>query len=155
VFRFFGPYRILAKIGQVAYRLELPPSAAVHPVFHVSQLKASAENQVVTSSLPNALVEFQVPAKILQRRWSLGSHPVEWSQMPLHWQHGSPSTNFVAAFLEHLPRDRQVPKEEGMSAAWITRCLLHQVGTPRRTSKTIRPSRFQPGPRGSGSPTCR
>jgi hypothetical protein len=86
-FRSFGPYYILAKIGLVAYWLELPPPVAVHPVFHISQFKASAGNQVVTSSLPNALVEFQVPAKILQHRWSSGSHPVEqvlvqWSQMP-------------------------------------------------------------------------
>jgi hypothetical protein len=64
-FRFFGPYRVLARIGHVAYRLELPPSAAVHPVFHVSQLKASAGDQVVSSSLPTDLVEFQVPAQVL------------------------------------------------------------------------------------------
>ena len=38
--RYIGPFRILAKLGSVAYRLELPPSLAdVHDVFHVSQLK--------------------------------------------------------------------------------------------------------------------
>ena len=35
-FKFFGPYRILARVGAVAYRLELPVSSSVHPVFHVS-----------------------------------------------------------------------------------------------------------------------
>ncbi|XP_070008557.1 uncharacterized protein [Nicotiana sylvestris] len=38
--RFIGPYRILRRIGHVAYELELLQElAAVHPVFHVSLLK--------------------------------------------------------------------------------------------------------------------
>ena len=38
--RYVGPYRIVERVGQVTYRLELPPDmAAIHNVFHVSMLK--------------------------------------------------------------------------------------------------------------------
>ena len=38
--RFIGPFRILRRVGAVAYQLELPQDlSGVHDVFHVSQLR--------------------------------------------------------------------------------------------------------------------
>ncbi|XP_070046920.1 uncharacterized protein [Nicotiana tomentosiformis] len=38
--RYVGPYRIIQRICEVAYKLELPPQISlVHPEFHVSMLK--------------------------------------------------------------------------------------------------------------------
>ncbi|WMV24924.1 hypothetical protein MTR67_018309 [Solanum verrucosum] len=38
--RFVGPYKILRRVGKVAYEVALPNElAVVHPLFHVSMLK--------------------------------------------------------------------------------------------------------------------
>ena len=50
--RFIGPYEVIEKVGQVAYRLALPPDLEkIHNVFHVSMLRRyrSDPSHVVSS----------------------------------------------------------------------------------------------------------
>ncbi|KAD2805096.1 hypothetical protein E3N88_38473 [Mikania micrantha] len=58
---FVGPFKILERIGSVAYRLELPPELSnIHDVFHVSNLKKCLADE----SLIVPLEEIQIDEKL-------------------------------------------------------------------------------------------
>jgi transposase InsO family protein len=89
-FRYFGPYKVLAKIGTVAYTLDLPASAAIHPTFHVSQLKRALPPMAqVTPELPDSTLHSQFPVAVLQRRVvtrglrAISQGLIRWSSLPL------------------------------------------------------------------------
>ncbi|WVZ57559.1 hypothetical protein U9M48_007931 [Paspalum notatum var. saurae] len=90
--RYVGPFKISEKCGPVAYRLELPPRlAAVHDIFHVSQLKKCLrvpEEEIDTSQVqiePDLTYEAR-PVKVLDRkqrstrRSTVTMYKVQWSE---------------------------------------------------------------------------
>ena len=60
--RYVGPYPVIQRIGELAYKLQLPEElTGVHPVFHVSQMKPMAPDTQVTPSVPDDLDSPRVP----------------------------------------------------------------------------------------------
>ncbi|TYK16772.1 Transposon Ty3-G Gag-Pol polyprotein [Cucumis melo var. makuwa] len=70
--KYFGPYKILERIGPVAYKLELPEGTLIHPIFHVSQLKKLVgehiDVQPTVQQLDENLVWTTHPAEALDYR---------------------------------------------------------------------------------------
>ena len=70
--RFYGPYKIIRKVGEVAYELDFPANNKFHNVFHMSCLKKAVGKQIVASEeLPPLDDECHlvlVPEKVLMGR---------------------------------------------------------------------------------------
>ncbi|XP_049343827.1 uncharacterized protein LOC125808122 [Solanum verrucosum] len=72
--RYIGPYKIIRRIGQVAYQLELPQElSAVHLVFHVSMLRKCVSDLSYITLIEDVqvtgdLTYEEVPIAILDRQ---------------------------------------------------------------------------------------
>ena len=67
-----GPFRIIKKINDVAFKLELPPTLKIHPVFHVNLLEPVVtdnfpDRTTATPTLPEILPEELPPESSIVR----------------------------------------------------------------------------------------
>lgn len=69
--KYFGLYKVIKRVGQAAYKLELPTESLIHPTFHVSQLKSFVPDHTpMFTELPKQLqmdVTDVAPEAILQQ----------------------------------------------------------------------------------------
>jgi len=146
-YKFFGPYEILSRVGLVAYKLRLPASSRIHPVFHVSQLKQMVPSTEVTSSVPDDLDILRVPEKVLGRR-SVARGVSSVAQVLIQWS-GMPSS--LATWEDRESIQQSFP----FAPAW-GQAAFQRPGNaspvdpasegPRRSSRPTRPSTRVNGP---------
>ncbi|GJW32646.1 putative reverse transcriptase domain-containing protein [Tanacetum coccineum] len=72
--RYIGPYKVLAKVGTIAYRFELPQQLSrVHSMFHVSNLKKCLSDEPLAVPLDEIHIDDKLrfveePMKIIDRK---------------------------------------------------------------------------------------
>lgn len=89
--RYYGPFQVLKRNGNVAYNLDLPKESRIHLVLHVSKLKKkNGEKVLVQIELPTTAVDVEslcpTPQAILNSRIHIRKREVL-----IHWQGFSPA----------------------------------------------------------------
>jgi hypothetical protein len=115
--RYAGPFRITERIGEVAYRLELPTGARIHDVFHVGLLKPY---RGVPPVLPPALPAMEngrllpSPEKVLKARIQRGVWhvQVQWSGTQPTEATWEPLQQFTSSY-PHFQLEDELFSEEG------------------------------------------
>jgi len=116
--RFYGPFRVEAKVGPVAYRLALPPRAHIHNVFHVGFLKKFVGDP------PSAMVPLPpihhgrvlpTPASVDKARMVRGVWQVrvQWVGQPASDATWEPVPDFTEAYPDFQLEDELFRKEGG------------------------------------------
>ena len=108
--RYIGPYRIVERVGETAYRVELPPELArMHDVFHVSMLRRylpdpSHVMAPQTVQIKADLTYVEVPTTILEwKLQELRNRTIPW--VKVQWSN-------------HTPEEATWEREEDMRAQY-------------------------------------
>ena len=124
-----GLFKVSERIGQNAYRLDLPQTWTIHPVFHVSLLKdfrTSRFHPTAAATLPELIPATPTEPRvftikrILCWHWMEGQHQrkeylVLWSGYPIEEATWEPTSHFTSPSglrgllrRDHPPEDKRL-----------------------------------------------
>jgi len=138
---FYGPFHIIERIGQVAYRLELPPHSKIHPVFHCSLLKPHHGPVTSSSELPPSAVDnhpLTEPLVIIDRKMDNSTDPstpmvlVQWKGLALEdtsWE------EWKSLHLNYHLEDKVIFQDPGDVSIGPTDTTSHSIMKPKRLIK--------------------
>ncbi|KAJ3696419.1 hypothetical protein LUZ61_000124 [Rhynchospora tenuis] len=139
--RYFGPYEIIECVGPVAYRLQLPSNAQIHPVIHVSQLKKHISRSATTSPVlpwvsPDGIIRLE-PTKLVDRRLIKRGN-VGIPQVKIQWFNGTVTWEDYEDMRRRHPQFilgvEKTLMEEGMSGNVSTISSLTRVDSVNQFS---------------------
>lgn len=88
-YQWIGPFRVLAKVGNTSYRLELPATMRIHDVFHVSKLKRYEDQDAP----PRVTKQPALPIVVEDQEYHRVEHILDCkrhgrsNQYLVHWEH--------------------------------------------------------------------
>lgn len=104
--KYYEPFKVLQRIDQVSYKLQLPDTAAIHPVFHISHLKEHVgKHAVPLRHIPLVTEDGKIkmtPFSWLDSRTIISRKKIPLEQWLIHWEIMGPdnSTSEDVGFIE-------------------------------------------------------
>jgi hypothetical protein len=115
---------VIEKVGAVAYKLQLPPTSKIHPVFHVSLLKRAVGNYHVQGELPKDLeineetdvyqVKVVGSRVIMQGDTEVRQSLIQWKNKALEDVTWEDNEVLLGPFPEFCLEDKALVKEVGV-----------------------------------------
>ena len=135
--RYVGPFEVVERVGEVAYRLSLPASLPIHDVFHVSLLakyEADGPYQPPPIILPDGTLEYEVERNLDHR--------------PRQYGRGKRSNEYLIKWTGYEPGHNSWEPEENIPESlkedyWRTQARLVQERQARGVVKAQRTAQIR------------
>lgn len=130
--KYEGPFSVTKRVGKVAYKLALPPSMLIHPVFHVSLLKPFKKDEedprravdsrgpMPIPTTPPRAIQAILAHRVVPRKGDIPRHTeyfVRWAGLPdseASWETESSMWNQQEAIQKYRMEElRTAPKFSG------------------------------------------